>query len=276
MQYEMFSSQNPLMAIVQSTARQVRESRTPIARDNPLLAMQERVSQQVVGALDASQSATEKMAEQLFLGVYGSPALQAAFGVDPNSQRRPRKAAKSLLHGALVEKRIAELKAAVSEGGLPAALTRALVYISMSRNSADERGFEAVRRIRAVHERVQQMPLPAFKSLVRDQFFMLLLDEEAALAAIPELLPESPDERRAAFAALREVVEARGSLPDEGARRLERMARLFDLEGSAGVPQRVPWGKMKGVSAGQPSATRQAAARTVASRGARRELGGEK
>ncbi len=33
------------------------------------------------------------------------------------------------------------------------------------------------------------MPLPAFKALVREQFNMLLIDPEAALAAIPSMLP---------------------------------------------------------------------------------------
>ena len=37
---------------------------------------------------------------------------------------------------------------------------------------------------------------------------MLLIDEEAALAAIPGLLPDAVEERRAAFATLREVLEA--------------------------------------------------------------------
>ena len=49
--------------------------------------------------------------------------------------------------------------------------------------------------------------------LVREQFFMLLLDREAALAAIPKLLPDNVDERRAAFAAIerRAVGERRES-----------------------------------------------------------------
>ena len=57
--------------------------------------------------------------------------------------------------------------------------------------------------------------MPAFKALVREQYFMLLIDEEAALAAIPGLLPESIDDRRAAFATLREVLRraARSTTP---------------------------------------------------------------
>ena len=57
-----------------------------------------------------------------------------------------------------------------------------------------------------------RLTLPEFKMLVREQFFMLLLDQEAALAAIPKLLPEDVNQRRAAFAAMREVLSASGEI----------------------------------------------------------------
>ena len=248
MQYEMFSSRNPFMGLVQATAKQVRESRMPASKDNPFLAMQERVSLQIVGGLEAWRETTERAAEQAFLTVYGSPALQAALGMDTKSARRPRKAAKSLLHGELVEKRIAELKAGMTDGGLPAALTRALLHVAMARGSADERGFESARRIRVAHDRVRQMPLAEFKAMVREQFFMLLIDEDAALATLPDLLPEDIEERRAAFALVREVVEARGALPEEGARRLAQISELFALEGRAPLAPEVLEEKMAGLS----------------------------
>ena len=56
---------------------------------------------------------------------------------------------------------------------------------------------------------------------------MLVIDEEVALAAIPAMLPEAVEERRAAFRMLNEVVGARGSLSEAGAQRLERVASLF-------------------------------------------------
>ena len=58
---------------------------------------------------------------------------------------------------------------------------------------------------------------------------MLLVDEEAALRAIPGLMPEPFEERRAAFAALRGVVEASGELEAAPAERLRRIAALFGI-----------------------------------------------
>jgi hypothetical protein len=66
---------------------------------------------------------------------------------------------------------------------------------------------------------------------VREQFFMLLLDRDAALAAIPGMLPNDQNLKRAAFAAMREVLSASADITGERARRLKQVAELFGLEG---------------------------------------------
>src|SRR4029079_19469662 len=131
-----------------------------------------------------------------FLAVYGMPALQAAFGIDPAGRRSLRSAPRSPLHRELLEARIAALKAHTPAGGLQEAVIRALLYVGMARASVDERGFEAVRRIRRA---AGDMPLSAFKSLGRAQFNMLLVDQNEALAAIPAMLPSDRQTRLAAF-----------------------------------------------------------------------------
>ena len=55
-----------------------------------------------------------------------------------------------------------------------------------------------------------QMTLAEFKALIREQFLMLLMDQEATLQAIPDLLPADEDARRKGLAALHEVLSARG------------------------------------------------------------------
>ena len=67
--------------------------------------------------------------------------------------------------------------------------------------------------------------------LVREQFFMLLLNREAALAAIPKLLPDNMDERRRAFAAIHDVLSASAEISGEVARRFNQVAELFGLDG---------------------------------------------
>lgn len=99
----------------------------------------------------------------------------------------------------------------------------------MARGRADERGFEAIRRIRRNHAGAGRLTLVEFKMLIREQYFILLIDETAALAAIPALLPQNVEERRKAFEVLREVLESSGGLEDAAAERLERIVELFNL-----------------------------------------------
>ena len=47
------------------------------------------------------------------------------------------------------------------------------------------------------------------------------------MRAIPKLLPDDEHARQSALEALHRVVEARGSLSDEGKRRLSRVESLF-------------------------------------------------
>jgi pimeloyl-ACP methyl ester carboxylesterase len=228
LQYEALSSQNPWMTTVKSAAEEIEDNRKPASKDNPFMAFQEQMSKQIVHALDSWRDAQEALSETLFLNVYGSPALQVALGIDPKSEPSRRREM-SAEHRAMLEKRIAELKSRIGDGGLPEAAIRALLYIGSARGMVDERSIEALRQVRRDH-RGHRLTLPEFKMLVREQFFMLLLDPEGALAAIPKLLPEDANQRRAAFAAMREVLSASGDITGERAGRLQRVAGLFGVE----------------------------------------------
>jgi hypothetical protein len=192
--------------------------------------MQKNVSQQIVAALDRLREMNEMLAERTFLTIYGSPTLQAAMGMDQNPKRPLREAAKNLLQDELLRKRIAELRARISVGGLREALIRSLIYVGMGRAAVDERGFEAVRQIRQAHG---DMPLAEFKALFRDQFNILLIDKEQALAAIPSMLPKDVDTRRMALGLIRTALGARGGLSAEDTKRLDEVAQLFDVKDDA-------------------------------------------
>jgi pimeloyl-ACP methyl ester carboxylesterase len=234
LQYEMFSNANPFMASVAGLADEVRKTRRPVTSDNPFIAAQENVSKQIVAVLDGWRDLIETAAERTFLTVYGSPALQAALGIDPTDTRPLRKPAKNKLYQELIEKRIAELKSHIPSGGLREAVIRALIYVNLGRGSVDERGFETIRRLRS---RYGDMPLSEFKILVREQFAMLVIDEKAALAAVPSLLPVDAALRSEGFNAIRQVLAACGETSAEDEKRLSEIGRLFGIgEDGAAIP----------------------------------------
>jgi hypothetical protein len=225
--FEIFSDANPVIVPVGNMAEKVRENRRPVAADNPFIDMQETVSRQIVAGLNAWRDMTEVLAERTFLAVYGSPLLQAAVGIDPAGTRPLRKASKHPLHHELLQNRIAELKSRIPVGGLREGGIRALLYVGLARGTVDERGFEALRRIRRTHG---DMPLPEFKALVREQFLMLMVDTEAALAALPSMLPADADTRRKAFDLIKQVLSARGEFSADQKKRLQRIAPAFAVD----------------------------------------------
>jgi hypothetical protein len=151
------------------------------------------------------------------LWAYGSPFLQEAVGIDAASTEPLRRAPKSPFQ----------------------AVIRSPLYIGMGRNSIDERGFELVRRMRAAQQDLPPISLAAFKALVREQFLMLLIDQEAAVAAIPSMLPAEIDLRLKAIDVIKEVLTARRSeLSTEDTHRMARIAGLFGIDRTA--PQSPP------------------------------------
>jgi pimeloyl-ACP methyl ester carboxylesterase len=230
LQYELFSDANPVMAGFGRMRKWVQEHRSPAANDNPFHSLQEAMSRQIVTVLDVWRDARDALMEQLFFAVYGSPVVQAMVGVDAAGTLPLRKAPKSWLHKELLQTRIDELRARIPVGGLREAVIRSVIYIGMPRGAVDERGFEVVRRIRLSQRGMPQLPLTVFKALVREQYLMLLIDPEAAVAVIPAMLPADPDVCLEALDLMKTVLSARGKIDADVAERLQRIDRLFRVD----------------------------------------------
>ena len=97
----------------------------------------------------------------------------------------------------------------------------------MTRRAIDERGFEMARRIRQAHG---DMSLSDFKALVREQFNMLLIDEEPRSPPFPSMLPPDAETRLKAFDLISEILGALGDLSDDDRTRLAEIARLFGVD----------------------------------------------
>ena len=78
-------------------------------------------------------------------------------------------------------------------------------------------------------ERGGGLELAAFKELVRDQFLMLVLDPEEALASLPRLLGDASAARiREALDGVGRLVTAGGALGADAAARLAAVERIFE------------------------------------------------
>ena len=225
MPYEWFSAKNPLMQQVAELAEQVREQRIQASKDNPFLTLQEMFSTMMISTLDGWRDLRDQSLEQIFLAVYGNPMLQALVGLqasDETPRRRPGLEPEEIEK---INQRMAEIEAKIAEGGPREATIRAILYVGMAGLALDERRFAVVRQIR--DKKGEGMSLEEFKSMVREQFFAVLLNERAALAAIPRMLPKQAEARIEALEAVRQVLTATGELEGEKAARMERIEQLF-------------------------------------------------
>jgi hypothetical protein len=189
-------------------------------------------SQGIVNALDAWREFRDRGLERVFMGIYNQPLLQAMVGLRATDDSPRRQPGVEPERTAYVRAKLAERRARIGEGGLHEATIRGLIYIAMDETGIDERHFEALRLTRAHRG---EMSLAAFKKVVRDQFGSLRLDHEAALAAIPGMLPAADDVRAKAIEAIRRIVFAAGKPTAERTRRLARVEALF---AAAGRPRR--------------------------------------
>jgi hypothetical protein len=233
LRFEMFSDRNPLMQPVQALAKSVASARRPVSADNPLLAMERATSSWITTCLQAFGDYRDTMTEAVFLSTYGSPWLQAMVGLG-TQDATPRRIARDLVREANTARQRSELENRFEAGDLDEAVMRALIYIRLPEGSVDERGFAALKLIRASRPVAKQMSLLRFKEIVKEQFMLVSLDENRAINALPSLLGSNAKERKAALDILHQVLAARGGLPSEASRRLRRVEAMFGVE-----PERV-------------------------------------
>ena len=219
--YTVFADGNPWMEGVQKLAAGVTAFRTPAATDNPFLALQTQVSDQITAALKAYRVARDRLIEQTFFGFYGSPFVQALLGLNDRSEVRP-------FPGTSPEKLAARQvqsdadAAKLLTGGFDEALTRAVLYVTAAEQMFDQRCALA---LNVARQRLMHLSLAAFKVLVRDQFFVLQLESERAVEALASLVPEA-EARKELLKQVHGIVSA-GDPPNVAER--DRLARLTQV-----------------------------------------------
>ena len=223
--YELLSDRNPAVKPLAEMAQRMQKNRQPVAADNLFLQWEKMFSDWMTTSLDAFRGWRDMLTEQMFFGIYGQPWLQALLGLRASDDPPRHHPGRDSDHAAFVERRIEELRAKMDQGGPREAALRALVYVGMPEKGTDEREFEMLRQIRAEHG--SEKSLAEFKQDLREQYYMLRIDESRAIELIPKLLQGHEDKGPQLLEYVRRIVYADGSLSEEGQRRLAQVERLF-------------------------------------------------
>ena len=157
----------------------------------------------------------DALTEATFLNTYGSPFIQAVVGLNAEPTAAPRHIERDVQR----ERAAAELRSTLEHrfetGGADEGALRALIYIRRPDGAVDERGFRMLKIIRDSRKANKRLTLSQFKAMLRDQYQLVLLDEERAMRALPKLLRPGEPEADAALDALRELLVAPGPLAKE-------------------------------------------------------------
>ena len=224
--YEMFTPVGPFLKSISTTADDVRENRQSVPPDNALWQAQERMGKAIESALKSYGDMRDRALETIFHAVYGSPLLQALVGLKASeASPRPRPGFDAV-YRAFIAQKFDELTRNLARGGPREAAIRALLYIRMPEGLVDERGFRLLEHMR--EHAGSGLSLADFKAIVRDQFFMLLLDERRAIEAMPAMLDADLELARRMATMLRKFIEVLGVESKLGKSRLAEMTALFE------------------------------------------------
>jgi hypothetical protein len=233
--YEMFTPANPFLKSVSSMADNVRQNRQPVSPDNALWQAQERMGNAIESSLKTYGDMRDRAVETMFHAVYGSPLLQALVGLKASEAPPRHRPGADAVYRAFIARRVEELTRNIAQGGPREAAIRALLYIRLPEGVADERGFRLLERMR--EDAGGDLPLADFKTMVRDQFFTLLLDERRAVEAIPAMLDADLDLAQRMGSTLRKLIEVLGVESKLGKTRLAEMTAMFESRKAAKAPK---------------------------------------
>jgi hypothetical protein len=221
--YTLFADKNPLMKGVERLAADVAAARRPVETSNAFWQMQGLVSRQINSTLDGFRDARDQIAEQTFFAIYGSPILQGLTGIratDGPVRQLPGTSPELI---AARQARAEAYAAKLNAGGFDEALVRAVIYIVSAERAVDARCALAMNTARL---QLMHLPLVSFKALVRDQFFVLVLERERAIEVLGSLVT-TEEQRQDLLAQVNAIVGAAGNLTPAERERWDRLEKLF-------------------------------------------------
>ena len=222
--YTIFADSNPWMKGLQPLAASVSAARKPVAADNPVLALQKQASDQITSALDSYRGARDRLEEQMFFGFYGSPFVQTLLGIAEDAVVRPvpETSPETL---ATRQAQTDAYAAMLETGGFDEALTRAVLYVGAANQALDQRCALA---LNVARQHLMRLSIAEFKVMVRNQFFVLQLEPQRAIEALPSLVP-AKETRTELLKQVRAIASAGDPLTVAERDRLTRLSQALGV-----------------------------------------------
>jgi hypothetical protein len=220
----LLSELNPSLATLPLVAEQVRQHRHPAPEDNAFLQLEHTISKQIVGALNYYRDLRDAWVEQMVKLAYGPLGLGAFFPAEPPLEAQAEKTAAERWKA-----QVAALQGKFDDGGFPEAVARMLIAVIKRRGAIDRRSFLIAREISEHRGDLPALSEAELHSLIAEQALLMQFDPEAALEALPRLVPLEADRERA-VAIVARVMMVEPDLSDPESPPAKAVQKYLDLK----------------------------------------------
>jgi len=218
----MFSDENPFMRPVAAAASAARADRKPASADNPFVALEKWWAAGVVQAFDVWRDLRDAFYETAFLAIYGAPVMSRLAA--SHAFERTRKDPKALRY-------LPEVQAAMlglARGGFEEAVIRMLILLAESRGEVRRDRLERSARVLNRDEPFAALGPERRAALIREQGIIVQFAPDWAIAALPELLRDTA-QRRKAMDVVEFIAGSYEEMEPEMLQTLQQMHEALDL-----------------------------------------------
>jgi tellurite resistance protein len=224
MQRYMWSDANPLLWPLGFWASMVKENRRQVPADNPFVALETDLSENIKAALNLYRDIRDSAQELIFKAIYNNPwttfwwgsakpALDDGDGGREAALQRRREAAFARRH--------------VHQGGFAEAIIRIIIAVVNAEGSLDKRQYQAAESVIRRHKQFYESPAEV-KKILQTQARVLGADTQAALEGLAVLLPTS-GQRKEAFEVALQIALADLRVGVSERRVLDRIRTILEL-----------------------------------------------
>lgn len=228
-----WSNVNPAMSLVADAATRIRADRRPAAKDNIFQAGERLFSDAVVHWLNHFRDSRDMAVETMFYGMYAPlKYFMQREEEDLLALRRQRLQQRGRDSRAWIER---EILPHMADGGLPEAVLRIVLWLGRRRSVVDAQRYRLGEKALTAAP-VFSAPDPRrMRDALRRQFFLLMLDEDRAIAALPSMLPR-PQDRAAALELVERIAADIGGIDSDQWGDLDGLRDLLGLPARTNGP----------------------------------------
>jgi pimeloyl-ACP methyl ester carboxylesterase len=229
----LISDKNPLVAPVASAAESVRKARQPAKPSNPFVQGEALVAKMIEHNLELWSGFVGAAKELTFFGLYANPFwLRVSDGqlTDPNA-----KLGETLRELPKVEAALEKLE----QGGFAEAVIRMLILMARSRGGVRQSRLERSNRILQSAEPFKSLGDEGRAAIIHEQTLIIDFEPEAAIEALPNLLP-APAERARALALVEEIAGDPLEMAEATVRMLLRLKSVLATRALSGPESAQP------------------------------------